>query len=418
MAASIPLLASSGNSVPHYGTSKSLITGSASRRAFGQSSAPLSPSSTSDVVSTSTAATQTLLGKVARKAVQPDYQLRAGQELTYARLAETSQENLSSRLMTANGSFPSTLSTSKNNPNNNKKRSRQSSGENAVSPGRRSPLLQAASLPRNGSRGPSSPSSHHHKVSRATSVSPPESTVMNLRNRPLKIAATAEADDKSGSTGGSSAPAQTSTVTASARPGRPAGRRGRRGSSAAALANTTSSSQSSPSAAERHDSLSTSASAHPASRFFPLTTIGSVCELFRWQMANDTNDTNSTQGAPDLALLSIVLGIVEANLTSPETMVMAADEEENKFLLSSTVTSTGSTEPVDCPGNSRLYGGNSPAEGTPAPNMVPETNGSSSASLVASNRISPQPLDLPMPAVHWATVEELLAKFTSQIKGK
>ena len=47
-------------------------------------------------------------------------------------------------------------------------------------------------------------------------------------------------------------------------------------------------------------------------RLFPLSTIGSVVQLFRYELTHSDHD-------PDIVLLSIVAGCIENSLTSPRT---------------------------------------------------------------------------------------------------
>lgn len=164
--------------------------------------------------------------------------------------------------------------------------------------------------------------------------------------------------------------------------------------------------------------------------FFPLRTIGAVCELFRSQL-NPQNQSSTVREdghfEPDLALLSIVIGIVEASLTR------AWDEEyASKFIsdiasttttgaAAATTTATNTNNGKDMikkeihssnPPTTSLNttrplseaGSYSPAEATPAP-IVTVRNGIHS------------PLDMPIPTVFYENVESLLKKFTTHIKG-
>lgn len=47
-------------------------------------------------------------------------------------------------------------------------------------------------------------------------------------------------------------------------------------------------------------------------RLFPLATIGSVVQLFKYELTLDDHD-------PDIVLLSIVAGCIENSMTSPRT---------------------------------------------------------------------------------------------------
>ena len=47
-------------------------------------------------------------------------------------------------------------------------------------------------------------------------------------------------------------------------------------------------------------------------RLFPLSTIGSVVQLFRYELTHSDHD-------PDIVLLSIVAGCIENSMTSPRT---------------------------------------------------------------------------------------------------
>lgn len=179
----------------------------------------------------------------------------------------------------------------------------------------------------------------------------------------------------------------------------------------------------------QQDNLSTTSSLPASSTrsirsFFPLRTIGAVCELFRSQL-NPQNQSSTVREdghfEPDLALLSIVIGIVEASLTR------AWDEEYvSKFIsdiatttpADSTTTTTNSKDmikkeihssnpPTTAINTTRSIseaGSYSPAEATPAP-IVAVRNGIHS------------PLDIPIPTVFYENVESLLKKFTTHIKG-
>lgn len=161
--------------------------------------------------------------------------------------------------------------------------------------------------------------------------------------------------------------------------------------------------------------------------FFPLQTIGSVCELFRSQICPDSLSNYShdvhhselyygTDGTdrmmePNLALLSIVIGIIEQSLTNG---TFSHDDEDSLLTSVSNVddsvktnngllTSNSGNRNHNHNENNNGSGGYSPAEATTAPN-------------VGSSNSNSSPLDLSIPTVHYETVKQLLNKFTTQIE--
>lgn len=232
-----------------------------------------------------------------------------------------------------------------------------------------------------------------HKNKRLTTTDEhhnPSVDTMNLRNRPLK-AATADAN-----------PSQTKLNDSTEKIYR---RHSRRHPNAVSARN-------------RHEysshSLSTSPQRPSIRNFFPLRTIGSVCELFRSQicpqsshcsMQIDDNSSSLFHGSdsqlePDLALLSIVVGIIETNMT--KSLYLLGD---NDLSLPSEPFDDAKGATLFVNDNRRESGSYSPAEATPAPTVG------------TSNAIN-SPLDFHIPTVYYETVSSLLSQFTTQIKGR
>lgn len=118
--------------------------------------------------------------------------------------------------------------------------------------------------------------------------------------------------------------------------------------------------------------------------YFPLKTIGSVCELFRSQVANNDQP-------PNLVLLSIVIGLIEEKITNGS---FGVDDEDTVHLYTVDHTQQQSY------GSESRRGNLSPTEASPAPSLGGRTS-----------------FDIPIPIVRWSTVETLVNKFTKQIQG-
>ncbi|OTF82678.1 hypothetical protein BLA29_002877, partial [Euroglyphus maynei] len=155
--------------------------------------------------------------------------------------------------------------------------------------------------------------------------------------------------------------------------------------------------------------------------FFPLRTIGAVCELFRSQLypgqCNDNDDdsnlTNnhhqsSNRNEPDLALLSIVLGIIETSLTRGlYDSESSSTSINNEHSMTTTLSQSSDQQRPSMTDDDRQdsttmnNGSYSPAEAS----IVP----------IVSNIIH-TPLDIPIPTVYYENVENLLRKFQQHIK--
>ena len=106
------------------------------------------------------------------------------------------------------------------------------------------------------------------------------------------------------------------------------------------------------------------ADSRSARRLFPLKTIGDVCELFRSQLRCDRR--------PNLAQLSIVAGLIESALTGSRDSAAAKEDDHYSF------------------------------------NNQYSMSGGQSMSA---------PMAVQIPHIAYNTVEALMHKFTTQIKG-
>ena len=104
------------------------------------------------------------------------------------------------------------------------------------------------------------------------------------------------------------------------------------------------------------------ADSRSARRLFPLKTIGDVCEMFRSQLRADRR--------PNLAQLSIVAGLIESALTASRESGAAKDDDHYSM-----------------------------------------TNYSMSGQSMST------PMAIQIPHISYSTVEALMHKFTTQIKG-
>lgn len=104
-------------------------------------------------------------------------------------------------------------------------------------------------------------------------------------------------------------------------------------------------------------------------RFFPLKTIDDVCQLFQSQLSSSLSSSNKNK-SPNLSMLSIVCGLIEFGLTTQK-------EHEN----------------VDHHNHESFH-----HESTPSPCC--------------------QPKDIKIPTINWSTVDAMMHKFSTRIKGK
>ena len=104
------------------------------------------------------------------------------------------------------------------------------------------------------------------------------------------------------------------------------------------------------------------ADSRSARRLFPLKTIGDVCELFRSQLRADRR--------PNLAQLSIVAGLIESALTSSRD---SSAKEDDHYSMMSDYSSGGQSMSA--------------------------------------------PMSIQIPHITYNTVDALMHKFTTQIKG-
>ncbi|UXI17374.1 signal peptide peptidase-like 2B-like [Sarcoptes scabiei] len=166
--------------------------------------------------------------------------------------------------------------------------------------------------------------------------------------------------------------------------------------------------------------------------FFPLRTIGEVCDLFRYQIGplsdakkcspnkqlnHDISPTNNhhrkKNSEPDLALLSIVIGLIEISITrglyEDENDGIHSEEKcerSNSNLTNVPLTQKNnhsSNKSTNSITNCHSAGHYSPAEATPAP-------------IVAMSNVIHSSMDIPIPTVYYENIETLLKKFQTHIK--
>lgn len=237
------------------------------------------------------------------------------------------------------------------------------------------------------------------------SESPTDS--MNLRNRPLK-AATADASPNITVTSShiSSSADKTDRRSGNRRRSHPSPRSRQQPFSSPSISRSSSPQQ-------------------PSIRnYFPLKTIGSVCELFRSQICPNSSSHFSVEHdalsselyhsqinhiEPNLALLSIVIGIVESSLTN------GTFQEEESMLLNMQTEDVINSKNSLYPAGPTLTNGNNNRNGNGSGGYSPAE--ATTAPIVGSSNANLSPLDLPIPTVHYETVETLLNKFATQIKG-